>query len=209
MNSSLNILVAAPESRDSAALISQIDEDFGIRASLATTIEELSAHLHKRKPDIIVVETGGNNREFNLSLVQDLRKSLPETIILAMIPTSRREMLATLIKIDVSYYIHTPIERAETRLIFNRAVQHISLNPASSKTQADRAAITQQSVQNIDWSRGMVNFNDMINELETELIVQALSRSRGNKKEAARLLNLKRTTLLEKIKKKDINNTTE
>ena len=118
-------------------------------------------------------------------------------------------MLATLIKIDVSYYIHTPIERAETRLIFNRAVQHISVRPSHTESHGARAAYTRQSDNSIDWSRGMVNFNELINELETELIVQALSRSRGNKKEAARLLNLKRTTLLEKIKKKDINNATE
>ena len=44
----------------------------------------------------------------------------------------------------------------------------------------------------------------VINDFETRLIVQALRMTEGNKKEAARILNLKRTTLLEKIKKKDI-----
>ena len=34
--------------------------------------------------------------------------------------------------------------------------------------------------------------------------MQALDRTAGNKKEAARLLNLKRTTLIEKIKKKNL-----
>jgi DNA-binding NtrC family response regulator len=54
------------------------------------------------------------------------------------------------------------------------------------------------------WESGPIDFNELINDFETRLILQALRLSDGNKKEAARLLNLKRTTLLEKIKKKDI-----
>ena len=49
-----------------------------------------------------------------------------------------------------------------------------------------------------------IDFNEVINEFETKLIINAMRASGGNKKEAARLLNLKRTTLLEKIKKKKI-----
>jgi len=56
----------------------------------------------------------------------------------------------------------------------------------------------------ISWEQGTVDFNELINDFETRLIVQALRLTEGNKKEAARILNLKRTTLLEKIKKKDI-----
>lgn len=59
-------------------------------------------------------------------------------------------------------------------------------------------------IQPFAWVGGQVDFNELINEFETQLIVQALKLTEGNKKEAARLLNLKRTTLLEKIKKKDI-----
>lgn len=58
--------------------------------------------------------------------------------------------------------------------------------------------------QHVVWENGTVDFNELINDFETQLIVQALKLTEGNKKEAARLLNLKRTTLLEKIKKKDI-----
>jgi DNA-binding NtrC family response regulator len=54
------------------------------------------------------------------------------------------------------------------------------------------------------WQVGQIDFNELINDFETQLIVQAMKLSDGNKKEAARLLCLKRTTLLEKIKKKDI-----
>jgi DNA-binding NtrC family response regulator len=60
------------------------------------------------------------------------------------------------------------------------------------------------AAQHIAWENGQVDFNELINNFETQLIIQALKLTEGNKKEAARLLNLKRTTLLEKIKKKDI-----
>lgn len=58
--------------------------------------------------------------------------------------------------------------------------------------------------QDTVWDKGQVDFKELINDFETELIIKALQRTGGNKKEAARLLNLKRTTLLEKIKKKAI-----
>lgn len=61
--------------------------------------------------------------------------------------------------------------------------------------------------QSIDLASGPVDFNDLINEFESELIVTAMKFTAGNKKEAARLLCLKRTTLLEKIKKKGLEGT--
>ncbi|MEI6206890.1 MAG: sigma-54 dependent transcriptional regulator [Desulfuromonadales bacterium] len=46
--------------------------------------------------------------------------------------------------------------------------------------------------------------NSAVEEFENHLILQALARTGGNKKEAAVLLNLKRTTLIEKLKKKNL-----
>lgn len=46
--------------------------------------------------------------------------------------------------------------------------------------------------------------NSAVELFENRLILQALARTRGNKKEAAALLNLKRTTLIEKLKKRNI-----
>ncbi len=57
------------------------------------------------------------------------------------------------------------------------------------------------------WPEEGIDFNAMVNDFETQLIVQALKMTQGNKKEAARMLNLKRTTLLEKIKKKELQST--
>ncbi len=55
-----------------------------------------------------------------------------------------------------------------------------------------------------NWKDGQIDFKELINDYESQLIIQAMKMSNGNKKEAANLLNLKRTTLLEKIKKKGL-----
>ena len=49
-----------------------------------------------------------------------------------------------------------------------------------------------------------ISFNDVIGDLETDLILQALEQTHWNKNRAAQLLGLNRTTLLEKIKKKGL-----
>lgn len=49
-----------------------------------------------------------------------------------------------------------------------------------------------------------VDFNRLVHEYENKLITSALSRTGGNKKAAAKLLGLNRTTLVEKIKKKGL-----
>jgi transcriptional regulator with GAF, ATPase, and Fis domain len=49
-----------------------------------------------------------------------------------------------------------------------------------------------------------IDFNTIVEQFENTLILQALERTSWNKKAAARLLNLNRTTLVEKIKKKGL-----
>jgi DNA-binding NtrC family response regulator len=46
-----------------------------------------------------------------------------------------------------------------------------------------------------------IHFTNIITDMERELILQSLRKTHGNKKLAAKLLNLKRTTLIEKIKR--------
>jgi DNA-binding NtrC family response regulator len=49
-----------------------------------------------------------------------------------------------------------------------------------------------------------IDFNALVDQYETQLITLALERTSGNKKAAAKLLRLNRTTLVEKIKKKGL-----
>ncbi len=46
-----------------------------------------------------------------------------------------------------------------------------------------------------------VDFEHYVSNVELSLIKQSLERTRGNKRQAAKLLNLKRTTLIEKLKR--------
>jgi DNA-binding NtrC family response regulator len=49
-----------------------------------------------------------------------------------------------------------------------------------------------------------VDFNALVDSYESKLITSALQQTGGNKKAAAKLLGLNRTTLVEKIKKKSL-----
>lgn len=49
-----------------------------------------------------------------------------------------------------------------------------------------------------------LDFNDLVNRYENHLITLALQHTQGNKKAAAKILKLNRTTLVEKIKKKGL-----
>jgi DNA-binding NtrC family response regulator len=46
-----------------------------------------------------------------------------------------------------------------------------------------------------------INFNTMVSDLEKRLILQSLETAQGNKKKAASLLHLKRTTFVEKLRR--------
>ncbi len=49
-----------------------------------------------------------------------------------------------------------------------------------------------------------INLKEVIDNLETNLIMQALEKAGGVKEKAAKLLNIKRTTLIEKLKRKNL-----
>lgn len=49
-----------------------------------------------------------------------------------------------------------------------------------------------------------LNFDAAVTEVERELLLQSLSKSGGNKLQAAKLLNMKRTTFVEKLKRLNI-----
>jgi transcriptional regulator with PAS, ATPase and Fis domain len=62
-----------------------------------------------------------------------------------------------------------------------------------------RGALTSSPV--IEIPEEGINFQEIVTDMERDLILQSLRKTKGNKKLAAKLLNLKRTTLIEKIKR--------
>lgn len=69
----------------------------------------------------------------------------------------------------------------------------------------DRKSMTGVTAGRQSLSRDGVDLNLMLDELENNMIQQALEISNGVKSKAASLLGLNRTTLIEKMKKKSIN----
>ena len=69
------------------------------------------------------------------------------------------------------------------------------LPPELSNSPADQ--LLSQNVFPVDG----VNLKETLEQIEVKLIKQALNRSGGNKAKAAELLQLKRTTLVERLKK--------
>jgi DNA-binding NtrC family response regulator len=68
--------------------------------------------------------------------------------------------------------------------------------PVVSGPTADAAPFS-----SIDIPDDGIHFNTMISDLEKQLILQSLQIARGNKKRAASLLHLKRTTFVEKLRR--------
>lgn len=64
-----------------------------------------------------------------------------------------------------------------------------------------QTACEDEIFRNVDIPEGGVNFNTLISELERRLILRSLQATGGNKKRAASLLQLKRTTFVEKLKR--------
>ena len=110
------------------------------------------------------------------------------------------------------------LENLMQRLVILHRGKRITLNELPEKYRCEPLEPPQPSVA-IDlavaaetapappdqvWSEEGLDFNGLISDFEDRLIRQALERTNGNKKEAAQLLNLKRTTLIEKIKKKNL-----
>jgi transcriptional regulator with GAF, ATPase, and Fis domain len=68
----------------------------------------------------------------------------------------------------------------------------------------DNPRVSQSREQAFEVPEWGVDFNALVQDYENQLITSALTRTGGNKKAAAKLLGLNRTTLVEKIKKKGL-----
>lgn len=93
------------------------------------------------------------------------------------------------------------LENLIERLVILKGSGTITVNDLPEKYSGRKTVTTQDSIILPD--NGFC-LNSAVEEFENQLIMQALEKTSGNKKEAAVLLNLKRTTLIEKLKKKKL-----
>jgi len=96
------------------------------------------------------------------------------------------------------------LENLVERLVIITGGGVITYHDLPEKYRGGRAAAR---VPPVMLSKAGICLHSVVEEFENDLILQALKKSGGNKKEAALLLNLKRTTLIEKLKKKNLAST--
>ncbi len=95
------------------------------------------------------------------------------------------------------------LENLIERLIILKEGEVVTLDDLSDKFHAKKKSQKGGSSDQLLPSDG-VNLNMMLDEIENNMIIQALEVSKGVKSKAANLLGLNRTTLIEKLKKKAI-----
>lgn len=128
MSLSLSVLIAAPATADSQALASHIHTEFGASVQLTpTTDSELSTCLKTQCPDILIIDTSASLPGQGIALVQELRATHPQLLLLPLIPADQRGLVKELLNLDVFLYIYTPIEPAETTIAITRAAEHLAL----------------------------------------------------------------------------------
>ncbi len=93
------------------------------------------------------------------------------------------------------------LENLMERLVVLKRAGTIDLEDLPEKV---RGAASQEELGKILLPEGGIQLDAAVHRLEKELILQALKRSGGIKKEAARLLGMKRTTLIQKMKRNNI-----
>jgi len=97
------------------------------------------------------------------------------------------------------------LENLVERMVTLKSSGFITPDDLPEKYLGGRTLIQVQSLQEeAELPEGGICLNSAVDQFENRLILQALTRTGGNKKEAATLLNLKRTTLIEKLKKKNL-----
>ena len=96
------------------------------------------------------------------------------------------------------------LENLIERLVIIKGSGSITLNDLPGKFLGLQQTAAPAPARAFHLPNTGINFNDVIEDFENSLILEALEKTQGNKKEAAELLNLKRTTLIEKLKKKNL-----
>lgn len=99
--------------------------------------------------------------------------------------------------------LQNAVERAA---VFSGAGAEICLEhlPEEIKSQADAAVYASNGFVPNGIPDDGIDFSAVVSQVERDLLLQTLDKTNGNKMQAAKLLNMKRTTLVEKIKRLQI-----
>lgn len=96
------------------------------------------------------------------------------------------------------------LENVIERLVILRGGNEILPEDLPAKIFKSNPLATKQYKTLFDLPKDGVDLKQILSDIEDSLIVQAMSRTGGNKNQASKLLTLNRTTLIEKMKKKNL-----
>jgi nitrogen regulation protein NR(I) len=96
------------------------------------------------------------------------------------------------------------LENVIERLVILTDTEEIQIQDLPKRMQIAEEAAEQGEVARIELGEDGINLKETLDTLENQLIIDALQRAGGVKNKAAKLLGLNRTTLIEKMKKKQI-----
>jgi DNA-binding NtrC family response regulator len=96
------------------------------------------------------------------------------------------------------------LENVIERLVILRGGNEILPEDLPAKIFRSNPLATQQYKTLFELPEVGVDLKQILSDIEDSLIVQAMNRTRGNKNQASKLLALNRTTLIEKMKKKNL-----
>ncbi len=96
------------------------------------------------------------------------------------------------------------LENVIERLVILRGGYEILAEDLPAKIFRSNPLATQQYKTLFELPDLGVDLKQILSDIEDSLIMQAMNRTRGNKNQASKLLTLNRTTLIEKMKKKNL-----
>ncbi len=174
--------------------------------------------LRERKSDIpMLIEHFA--KKFNLEKKRNVRFDNPEVIDLLLRydwPGNIRELENL-----VERLIVFANDRVELKDLPSKIYERVQLEQAKIGTQGKFGFATQGNIfhtspnlfNGADFTQGFpklslpeegLDLREIVSAFENDLLMQALTRTRGNKNKASELLKMNRTTLVEKLKKKNL-----
>jgi DNA-binding NtrC family response regulator len=101
----------------------------GYDLSLLETWDELTASIHKRPPDAVLldVDTVGERSEDGIAALAELRALAPDLVLVGLTRSNSHNLRLKAVAATVDEYFVAPIDFAEVRDVLNRALQKRAL----------------------------------------------------------------------------------
>jgi DNA-binding NtrC family response regulator len=164
----------------------------GFDVDAASCAAEAAEKLIQTPYDVVVTDLVLPDKS-GVALLEETLLRSPGTIVIMMTGHATIETAVEAMKKGAYEYLTKPFQLIQLTTIIRNGLTERSLR-SESKARSSAVPFIELPEEGID-------FQHVVAGIERELIVQSLRRTNGNKKLAAKLLSLKRTTLIEKIKR--------